>query len=206
MNPSDAGTRRSSWARFLSAVPVLLWLAGCVTYVPNPRDTTPAGRGPATSSKPAATKYLLGRGDKIHIDVFGEPELSLDATLDASGSINYPLLGSLHVAGLTPAQLERLLDRRLAGGYLKNPDVTVSVVQYRPIYVIGAVRNAGAFPFSPGLTVEKALALAGGLTPQASTRRIYLLGEGADASQRRQVKLDTAIKPGETILVEEGIF
>ncbi len=150
--------------------------------------------------------YHLGTGDRVRIEVYREPDLSVEVQLDAAGSINYPLLGSIPAQGLTVQELERLITTRLSGDYLRNPNVRAYIVQFRPIYVIGAVRSSGAFAYTEGLTVERALALAGGATPQASTRRIFVLPEGGAVTSRERVRLDTPLKPGETILVEEGVF
>lgn len=150
--------------------------------------------------------YRLGTGDKVKIEVYREPDLTVEAVLDAAGTINFPLLGVVPAKGLTIRELESLITVRLSGDYLKSPRVLAVISQFRPIYVIGAVRRAGSFVYSEGLTVERALALAGGPTPQASTRRIYVLQEGGLVNSRTQVRLDTQLKPGETVLVEEGVF
>lgn len=150
--------------------------------------------------------YRLGTGDRVRIEVYREPDLSVEVQLDAAGTINYPLLGTIPTKGLTVPELESLITTKLSGDYLRNPSVRVLIVQFRPIYVIGAVRSSGAFPYTEGLTVERALALAGGTTPQASTRRIYVLPEGGAVSSRVRAKLDTPLRPGETVLVEEGVF
>lgn len=150
-------------------------------------------------------QYHLGVGDRVRIDVFGEPDLSVDGVIDPAGQLNYPLLGSLPASHLTPGQLRQKIRDGLASGFLVSPDVRVAVVQYRPFYVTGQVRKAGAYPFVTGLTVEKAIALAGGLTPLASTRRIYVVPEDSQG-QRLRVTLEHTVLPGDTLLVEEGMF
>ena len=161
---------------------------------------------PAAAPAPDLSAYRLGIGDRLRISVFGEPDLSLEADVDATGHLSYPLLGSVPAAKKTAAQLAADLAKGLAGGYLKNPDVRVSVIQYRSIYVTGQVNRAGAYPYSVGLTVEKALTLAGGMTRIASERGIYLLPEDAPSSQRRRARLDEPVLPGDTIVVEESLF
>lgn len=163
----------------------------------------PTGSDPST---PIVERYRLSGGDVVRIDVFGEPDLSLDATLEPDGSINYPLLGRLSASGLTSSGLEKQLVERLKAGYLHNPQVRVRVVQFQPIYIIGQVRKSGAYPYSPGLTVEQALALAGGMTALASTRRIFVQPKGGDELTRQRSGLDTALRPGDTLIVEEGLF
>ncbi|HUP91371.1 MAG TPA: polysaccharide biosynthesis/export family protein [Solimonas sp.] len=161
---------------------------------------------PVSGNQLDASVYRLGTGDTVRVDVLGEAELSLTALIDSAGSINYPFLGRVQAAGLTPRQLEKLVFQGLSSGYLKTPDVRVSVAQYRPVYVTGQVRQAGAYPFTLGLTVEKVLTLAGGVTQFASTRRIYVQHTGATQDQRVKVELDSPVLPGDTVVVEERMF
>lgn len=150
--------------------------------------------------------YRLNTGDKVKIEVYGEPDLTIETILDAAGTINFPLLGVVPAKSLTIKELERLITVMLTGDYLRSPRVRAVISQFRPVYVIGAVRGSGSFAYSEGLTVERALALAGGPTPQASIRRIYVLSEGGSVNNRIQVRLDTQLKPGDTVLIEEGVF
>jgi polysaccharide biosynthesis/export protein VpsN len=170
------------------------------------------GRNPALAPAPSAQRvpdlsaYRLGIGDRVRIDVFGEADLSIETAIDGTGRINYPLLGSVPASHRTAGELQEAITTGLASGYLRSPDVRVAIVQYRPFYIVGQVRKAGAYPFVIGLTVEKALALAGGLTNLASTRRIYVLREEAPGNQRIRVSLDALVFPGDTLLVEESLF
>jgi len=173
-------------------------LAGC-----QGEAQRPAATAPATADLSA---YRLGIGDKVRINVFGEPELSIEGDVDATGSLSYPLLGSVPALRKTAAELGKDLASGLANGYLVNPDVRVAVIQYRPVYVTGQVNRPGAYPYTAGLTVEKTLALAGGLTRLASERGIFLQAEDAPASQRRRVALDAPVFPGDTLVVEESLF
>jgi polysaccharide biosynthesis/export protein VpsN len=150
--------------------------------------------------------YRLGVGDRVRISVYGEPDLSLDAEVEATGNLGYPLLGSIPAVRKTANELAAELAKRLSKGYLVNPDVRVTVVQYRPIYVTGQVARAGAYPYTVGLTVEKALVLAGGMTRLGSARGIYRLPEDAPVSERHRVRLDGAVFPGDTLVVEESLF
>lgn len=184
---------------FLSVLTVL-WLAGCAS-TSQPLD---AGNVERASFTPST--YKLGVGDLIRVDVYREPDLSSEAIVESSGNVNYPLIGYVRAVGVTPLQLEKEIARRFAAGYLKDPNVRIYVVRYRPIFVSGAVRNTGAFPFSEGLTIEKAITLASGMTPLGSTRRIFVLREGAPSSAREKVGLDAPLYPGDTVFVEEGVF
>jgi polysaccharide export outer membrane protein len=151
--------------------------------------------------------YRLGSGDAIKITVFGESDLSLEARVDEGGRIPYPFLGQLEVAGKTPKELERSLADALAGDYLVDPRVSVAVVAYRPFFVNGQVRDPGSYAFQPGMTVRKAVSLAGGFTERASESRIVLIAEGQrDRERGRRVSLDEAIGPGDILTVEESFF
>ena len=117
--------------------------------------------------------YKLGKGDRISIQVFDEVDLTMSALVGGSGIINYSYLGILQVAGKTPAQLENEITKLLKDGYLVNPSVNVTIESFRPFYIGGEVSRPGSYPYQLGLTVEKAIALAGGLTDRASTRKIF---------------------------------
>jgi polysaccharide biosynthesis/export protein VpsN len=150
--------------------------------------------------------YRLGIGDRVRVDVFGEPDLSKELTVDGTGHISYPLLGLVHAQRKTSAELETSIRNGLASGYLVKPDVRVIVVQYRPFYVAGQVKKAGAYAYTIGLTVEKALAIAGGLTNLASTRQMYVVREDAPSQKRVRVNLGSPVLPGDTLFVGEGLF
>ena len=152
------------------------------------------------------TVYRLAPGDGVRIDVFNEPELSLGASIESSGSINYPLLGRVQAAGLTVRQLEASIEAGLRGDYLVQPDVRVSIHHYRPIFVTGMVRKVGSFPYTIGLTVERALAMAGGITEFGSSNKIYVQRESTPEDKKEKVDLDQPIFPGDTISVEERLF
>ena len=186
--------------QFAVTIFTLATLAACATDTP----ARLADNVSRTQFVPAT--YQLGSGDRINIDVFREADLSGEVSVESSGNINYPLVGYISAVGLTPQQLEQDITKRLRNGFLRNPEVRVSVVRYRPIFITGAVRNTGVFQYSEGLTVEKALTLASGLTPLASVRRIFVLREGAPSSAREKVGVDAPLYPGDTLFIEEGVF
>lgn len=166
---------------------------------------------PSTSPETVNTpfdrnQYRLGIGDRIRIDVYGEGDLSLEVPLEGAGLINYPLLGRIQAKGLTVPEMERSLAALLSQGYLVDPKVRINIVQYRPIYIYGQVARTGTYPYSEGLTIEKAMVLAGGLTPIGTTRKIFLVREGFALNQRERVLLDTPVYPGDTIYFEESLF
>lgn len=150
------------------------------------------------------TDYRLGPGDTVLVEVFGEPDLTVTTKIPQNGRLSYPFLGAIPANGMTPKQLETRIREGLAGDYLIDPKVTVTVAEYRPVFVNGQVKTPGSFPFQPGLTVRKAVSLAGGLTERASDKRISLIAEGG--SQKRQVAMDALIGPGDIVTVEESFF
>lgn len=160
----------------------------------------------ALATGSASESYVLGAGDLIRIQVYGEPDLTFEVRIDEKGTITYPFLGTIQAAGRSVAELRDVITSGLANGYLVDPQVQVVVVEYRPFYVIGAVRQPGAYEFVPGLTVREAVALAGGLTDRASKDEMYLIQEGHPASDRHPVSMQSEIGPGDTLVVEEGIF
>jgi len=152
-----------------------------------------------------ASGYALGAGDKVRIAVFGEPDFSASEWISARGAIPYPLLGELQVLGLTPSDLERLITSRLKGPYLVDPKVTVSVDEYRPFFVMGQVNRPGSYPYSPGMTVRKAISFAGGFTDRASRGKIFLSSEQAPQEERKVEESDS-IGPGDTVVVKGSFF
>ncbi|MBY5994269.1 polysaccharide biosynthesis/export family protein [Ferrimonas balearica] len=154
-----------------------------------------------------ASGYLLGPGDQIRIQVFGEADLSIsEIRLSESGVISYPYLGQLKLSGLKLTQVEQLIHSGLKGEYLINPSVSVSIVEYRPFYINGEVRRPGGYPFQPGLTVRKAVALAGGLTERASSRGITLTRRTPNGERVIDVSMATEVLPGDSIYIEDSFF
>lgn len=150
--------------------------------------------------------YELSVGDTIEINVFEEPDLQKELKISASGEISYPLIGTLTIVGMTTEELEQELTERLAGRYIRNPKLTVVIKEYRKFYVNGAVNTPGGYPYQPGMTVRKAIALAGGLSPRASSRKIYLIEEEDKSREMQKVKLDDAVGPGDILQINEGLF
>ena len=181
-------------ARFLA----LLGLLGCFAAVSAPLPGTPAVG--------TVSEYRLGVGDVVRVEVRDEPDLTIEAQVQADGGIKYPFLGSLVARGKSVARLQQDITAGLRAGYLVNPDVRVRVVAYRPVYVTGQIVRPGGYPFIVGLTVEKAATVAGGFTDRASLSSIYVVHEGQTQKDKRKVSLDTQVLPGDTIIVEESLF
>jgi polysaccharide export outer membrane protein len=165
-----------------------------------------AGAAAGVEPGEVATRYELAAGDKVRIQVYGEEDLYLESRVSDRGTISYPFLGEISVAGMSPAQLEKHIHDRLKGDYLLNPKVSVDILEYRPFFVNGEVEQPGGFPYQPGITIRKAISLAGGFTERASTKGILVIRE--DDPTRRPVKagLDEKIGPGDIITVEQSFF
>ena len=160
----------------------------------------------AVSAQETRAMYRLGPGDEINISVFDELELSMVVRLNDTGRLNYPFLGELEVEGLTVAELEQLITSGLKGPYLINPVVTVSIGEYRPFFVLGEVLTPGGFPYQPRLTVERAVALAGGFTERASRNKIEVIRADDPEEAAEQVRLSDPVFPGDVITVRQGLF
>ena len=157
----------------------------------------------------AISSYTLNTGDHVQVTVFEEPDLSVSAVLDDTGAISYPLLGELRVRGLTARELETEITEGLRGRFLINPRVNVSIKEYRPYFVRGEVGSPGSFPFKPGLTVEKAVSMAGGFTSRASKSKFYIVSDDAiegGEGTRRSATLSSRIRPGDVIHIEQSFF
>lgn len=153
------------------------------------------------------SSYRLGAGDVVSIRVFGEDDLSREKVkLTDAGTVPYPVLGELHVLGMTVGDLEQLITNGLKGRYLVNPRVSVLIDEYRPFYVNGMVEKPGAYPYKPGLTVRKAASLAGGFKERASSEKMYVIREGDRSQKPMKVELNTLIGPGDILTVEESFF
>lgn len=150
--------------------------------------------------------YKLDAGDTIKIHIYGEEELSIPALLlSSSGTFDYPYLGRIHAKGKTLNQLKREIYNGLRGDYLISPKVMVNMVTFRQIYVNGEVRNPGGYEYRPGLTVEKAIALAGGFTDRASRNAINI-SPANGGIERTKVKLKHAVAPGDIIVINQSFF
>jgi protein involved in polysaccharide export with SLBB domain len=149
--------------------------------------------------------YRLGAGDTIVIKVYGEDALTLETKITNSGTINYPFLGALKLNGFTIKQVEQLVYKGLKGDYFVEPSVFVGMVEYRPFYIHGEVKQPGGYPYQPGMTVNQAIALAGGLTERASEDKIAISREGSKVESERG-NINSPILAGDTITIEQRFF
>ena len=153
------------------------------------------------------SRYQLGSGDVITIVVFGEEDLKRGPIrLTDAATISYPVLGELKVLGRTVGELEKIITDGLRGRYLVNPRVSVSVDQYRPFFINGQVKAGGSYPYQPGLTIRKAVSVAGGFTERASKEKIFVIHDKDKTAKPVKVDLEAPVLPGDIITVEESFF
>lgn len=210
---TDAASRHGSamrrWFPLIAAgLLVLLSLAGCSDgpreNLPGP-EAAPAAAGDVPLPEDANVDYTLGSGDKLRVIVYGEPDLSGEFDISGSGTVALPLIGQVRAQGLTLSQFETAIENALEQGYLNEPRVSVEVLNYRPFYIYGEVGEAGQYPYSSGMTVLNAIAVAGGYTYRAANDRVYITrGKGNEV----EYPASQAVKilPGDVIRVPERFF
>lgn len=155
----------------------------------------------------AISNYRLGSGDVITIQVLGEDDLKRERIrLSDAATISYPILGEIRLFGKTVGELEALIRDGLKDRYLLNPQVTVTIVEYRNFFINGQVEKPGGYPYMPGLTVRKAVSLAGGFKERASKEKIFVIREDDRSQKAQRVDQNAAVNPGDIITVEESFF
>ena len=165
-----------------------------------------AGLGVSTAQA-QADGYTLSSGDSIRIYVYGEPDLTFERLLiGQNGRISYPFLGELKVIGKTSAQLQQSLIDGLKPDYLIDPRISVSIVKYRPFFVNGEVKSPGGVDFQPGLTLRKAISLAGGFTERANKKQVLLIADTDENLTEQKVGLDYRVQPGDIFTVQDTFF
>ncbi len=169
--------------------------------------SSPLPGSPLYAASPELSSYKLGAGDVISIRVLGEDDLKREhIKLSDAGTISFPVLGEIQVKGMTVGALEDYVTKGLKGRYLLNPQVTVSIDEYRSFYVNGMVEKPGGYPFSPGLTVRKAISIAGGFKERAARDKINVIHDDDPKQTPHKVDLNTALLPGDILTVEESFF
>ncbi len=151
-------------------------------------------------------QYKLGPGDLVRITVYGQDDLTLETLIPDAGVVNYPYLGEISLLGMTSGELENYIYRGLKPDYLVEPSVSVSIVEYRPFFINGEVEKPGGYAFQPGLTIDKAAALAGGYTERASKTKIFIVREVNGEQLTIDADRSMAIFPGDIINIEQSFF
>ncbi|MFQ3200692.1 MAG: protein involved in polysaccharide export with SLBB domain [Zhongshania sp.] len=185
--------------RLLSYILVCLSLAAATPIL--------AQENSQTASTSLDSIYRLGAGDLLSVQVFGEPDLSFaEIRLTDAGTFSYPFLGEVRANGLTSAEVEETIKVSLLGDYLINPKVTVRILEYRPFFVNGEVKKPGGYPFTPGLTLRKVIAIAGGFTDRASRSKFYIIRDNDSKRKPVRSSLDSNIYPGDIVTVDDSFF
>ncbi|WP_439395438.1 polysaccharide biosynthesis/export family protein [Bradyrhizobium sp. PMVTL-01] len=150
--------------------------------------------------------YHLDAGDKLRVVVYGQEGLTNSYAIDAGGSITMPLIGAVPARGRTTAGLAGEIAARLRNGYIREPSVAVEIDTYRPFFILGEVSAPGQYPYVPNMTVESAVAIAGGFSPRAKRDVVTVTHSENGGAMRAVVPLGTPLAPGDTVFVGERWF
>ncbi|WP_198029426.1 polysaccharide biosynthesis/export family protein [Bradyrhizobium sp. WSM3983] len=150
--------------------------------------------------------YHLDAGDKLRVVVYGQEGLTNSYAIDAGGSITMPLIGAVPARGRTTAGLAGEIAARLRNGYIREPSVAVEIESYRPFFILGEVAAPGQYPYVPNMTVESAVAIAGGFSPRAKRDVVTVTHTEGGGAMRAMVPLGTPVSPGDTVFVGERWF
>ncbi len=185
-----------------------LLLAGAVVLLTACAGSSPPSGAVASASSESdpvsSIAYRLGTADRLRVIVFGEEDLSGEFEVDDTGAVSLPLVGQVRAKGHTLRDFEAAVQERLREGYLKDPRVSVEVVNYRPFYIIGEVAEPGEYPFVSGMNVLNAVALSGGFTPRANTSKVSITRDGRENTYAANSQ--TRLEPGDMIRVPERFF
>ena len=187
---------------------LVMSIAACAASAPPAAVQTPAvtavqGEGSAAST--SAADYRLGSGDKLRVIVYGEQDLSGEFDVTGSGKVSLPLIGQVQAAGLSLDEFESAIASKLKEGYLTSPKVSVEVLNYRPFYIIGEVDKPGEYPYTSGMNVLNAVAVAGGFTYRANQTQVYITRGGSEESAY-SASQSVHVLPGDIVRVPERFF
>jgi polysaccharide export outer membrane protein len=191
---TDSGGAIGALRNAFAAAPQYAYAPGQVAY--------------AAAPMPVAYEaaYRLDAGDRLRVVVYGQEGLTNSYAIDAGGSITMPLIGAVPARGRTPAGLAAEITAKLRNGYIRDPSVAVEIESYRPFFILGEVAAPGQYPYVPNMSVESAVAIAGGFSPRARRDSVTLTHSDRSGPMRVVVPLGTAISPGDTVLVGERWF
>jgi polysaccharide export outer membrane protein len=185
--------------RFLIFIKLLIGLAllaGCANYKP----------AQVAVHSELVAPYRLDSGDDLRVIVFGQTDLSNTYTVDKAGSISMPLIGFVAARGRTTSEIEQDIAAKLRAGFLRSPDVSVEVARYRPFFAMGEVNAAGQYSYVAGMTVQQAVAAAGGFTPRADRYSVKVTRSFNGQVETARLLMTDPVMPGDTIYVRERYF
>lgn len=189
-----ARTMKRTIIAVAALVPMVV--AGCSGYKPAPKAFQEATIQP----------YRLDSGDRLRVTVFEQASLTNTYTVDQAGYIAFPLIGSVPARGNTIQQMESIIAGKLRQGYLRDPDVSIEVANYRSIYLMGEVGQAGQYSYVAGMTIQNAIAVAGGFSPRANQTNVDVTRKINGKIITGRVSISDPIMAGDTIYVRERLF
>ena len=155
---------------------------------------------------PPDEPYLLDSGDRLRVTVYGQEGLTNSYIVDASGRITMPFVGAVSARGCSTTQLARIIADRLRRGFIREPHVAIEVETYRPFFILGEVLAPGQYPYVPNMTVETAVAIAGGYTPRAYRWNAEVSRSAGGLTARQKVPTIAPVRPGDTVTITERWF
>lgn len=196
-SPSMTGPANPAMPAYNPTLP----MPGAGAQRQNLAATEPAGRPMA-----ADPGYRLGPGDQLHITVFGQQDMTGNYQIDGNGMLAFPLIGRIRAGGLTAAALQQEITHKLSPDYIRNPSVSVEVLNYRPFYILGEVNKPGAYPYVSGMTVLNAAAIAGGFTYRAKDDDFSITRNENGQHVKLDASSETPVRPGDVITIPERFF
>jgi len=190
----------TAWQKILIMSLAASFLAGCAS------GPMPGSSEAMQQSREAAQSYRLAMGDKVHIAVFNESNLSGDYTIAPDGKITLPLAGEIPAAGRTLPELQQAVTATLKNGFVQDPNVTVTANDLRPYFILGEVKKPGKYSYTPELTVMAAVATAEGFTYRADMGAIYIRHASEPSEKEYELTATTAVMPGDTIRISQRYF
>ena len=188
--------RFSSVLRCVGALCLLASISACAAYRPPPPNFHEALKQP----------YQLDAGDRLNITVFEQPNLSRSYTINKSGNLSFPLVGSVRAKGRTLPQIQAEIKRKLGADYLRDPKVSAEVDQYRPFFIMDEVGTPGQYNYVPGMTIQNAIAIAGGYSPRAYQGNADVTRNVNGQILTGRVDISEPIMPGDTVYLRERLF
>lgn len=176
---------------------MLIGLSACATSTSGIAQVAAADGAPV---------YTLDTGDKVRVTVYGEQSVNGEYAIGPSGDIAFPLIGNVPAKGQTVSQLQEAITQKLAAGYILDPRVSIDVLSYRPYFILGEISRPGQYPYLPKLTVDQAIASAGGYTYRASKSKVFIRRNGLETEVKLSRSTPVWVLPGDTIRIGERYF
>ena len=181
----------------MASLRVFLFLLAAVGLSACTAEQRPLDSGSGLVSGP----YRLDAGDAVRVTVFEQPTLSNTYSVDQSGYIAMPLIGQVPARGRSTMELQSAIRTKLAARYLRDPNITVEVSEYRPFFIYGAVKAAGRYAYSPGMTAENAIVIAGGVSGGSTPQTVRVSRTVNGRKHKAMISVSAPVRPGDTVFV-----